>query len=309
MTMTHDRSGTSGDIAVPDDGRTYLLNHISWGAVFAGIATALVFQLLINMLGLGIGMASFNVGNSGDNPAASTFSIGAAIWWTVSGILASLSGGIVAGRLCGSGQVNASRWHGFVSWCGATLIIFYLLTSTIGSILGGTFSALGSTISGAGKTAASAVTGLAGSGDGGGLDGQIKSMINPSDAQNAQSSLMAYVRASASGDPQAQQAARDKAVNDLAHAANITPDDARTRLDQLQQQYRQTLEQAKQQATQAAEVARKSASQAAIFGFVALALGAVAAWFGGGIGAARREAALLPGSTATAGITPASRRV
>jgi hypothetical protein len=281
------------DTVVPDDKRTFLLNHISWGAVFAGIAAALVTQLLLNMLGIGIGMASFNVGDSGDNPAASTFSIGAAIWWTVSGILASLSGGIVAGRLCGSGQVNASRWHGFVSWCGATLIIFYLLTSTIGSILGGTFSALGSTISGAGKTAASAVTGLAGNGDGGGLDGQIKSMINPSDTQSAQNSLVAYVKAAASGDPQSQQAAHDKAVNDLARAANISPDEARTRLDRVEQQYRQTVEQAKQKATQAAEVARKSAAQAGIFGFIALAIGAIAAWFGGGIGAARREAALI----------------
>jgi len=126
MTIAHGRSDFSRDIVVPDDRRTYLLNHISWGAVFAGIVTALVVQLLINMLGLGIGMASFNVVDSGDNLAASTFSVGAAIWWTVSGILASLAGGVVAGRLCGSSQVNASRWHGFVSWCGATLVIFYL---------------------------------------------------------------------------------------------------------------------------------------------------------------------------------------
>jgi hypothetical protein len=293
MTVFTGRSDIVSDGVVPDDGRTYLLNHISWGAVFAGIATALVVQLLINMLGLGIGMASFNVVDSGDNPAASTFSIGAAIWWTISGILASLFGGVVAGRLCGSGQINASRWHGFVSWCGATLIILYLLTSTIGSILGGTFSALSSTVGGIGKTATTAVTGIASNSDGSGLEGQIKNMINPSDAQSAQNSLMTYIKASATGDAQAQQAAHDRAVSDLARAANISPDDARTRLDQVQQQYRQTMAQAKQQATRAAEVARKSAAEAGIFGFVALVLGAIAAWFGGGIGAARREAALV----------------
>ena len=254
------------------------------------------------MLGIGIGMASFNVVDSGDNPAASTFSISAAAWWTVSGILASLFGGVVAGRLCGSAQVNASRWHGFVSWCGATLLIFYLLTSAIGGILGGTFNALGSAASGVGKTAANAVTGMSANGEGSGLDGQIKSLINPNDAQTAQNSLAEYIKAGAGADPQAQQAAHDKAVNDLARTANISPDEARTRLGQLQQQYRQTMELAKQKATQAAEVARKSAAQAGIFGFIALAIGAIAAWFGGGIGAARREAALIATHQAYGGV-------
>jgi hypothetical protein len=52
------------------------------------------------------------------------------------------------------------------------------------------------------------------------------------------------------------------------------------------------MDRAKQQATQAAEVARKGASRAGLFGFVALVLGAVAAWFGGGVGTPRPETAL-----------------
>ena len=52
------------------------------------------------------------------------------------------------------------------------------------------------------------------------------------------------------------------------------------------------MDQAKQQATQAAEVARKNAARAGLFGFLALVLGAAAAWFGGGIGTPRSETAL-----------------
>ena len=38
MTMPSGRTELITDTVVPDDKRTFLLNHISWGAVFAGIA-------------------------------------------------------------------------------------------------------------------------------------------------------------------------------------------------------------------------------------------------------------------------------
>jgi CHASE3 domain sensor protein len=104
---------------------------------------------------------------------------------------------------------------------------------------------------------------------------------------------MAYIRASISGDQQAADAARDQAVNGLARVANISPDEARNRLNQVEQQSRQALDQAKQQAVRSAEVARRSASRAGIFGFIALVLGAIAAWFGGGIGTPRKATAAL----------------
>jgi hypothetical protein len=51
----------------------------------------------------------------------------------------------------------------------------------------------------------------------------------------------------------------------------------------------------KQKAQQAAEATRKGLASAGIFGFIALALGAVAAWFGGGAGAPRNEATVRTG--------------
>ena len=96
-------SGSAAAAAlVPDDQRTYLFNRASWGAILAGVVAALVAQLLINLLGIGVGLSAVNVANTADNPDASTFSIGAGIWWTLSGIIASFFGGVVAGRLCGA---------------------------------------------------------------------------------------------------------------------------------------------------------------------------------------------------------------
>jgi len=276
---------TAPEMTASDEWHTYLYNRASWGAIVAGVVAALVVQLLLNLLGLGLGAASLSAANPADNPDASAFSIGAGIWWTLSGIIASFCGGVVAGRLCGAAKANTARWHGLVTWCATTLVVFYLLASALGGIVGGTFSALGGALGGAGRTAASAVTGVAQSTDAGGLEARVRALVNPSDAQGVQDSLLAYIRASVGGDRQAADAAREQAVDGLARVANISPEEARARLGQVEQQYRQTVEQARRQATQAAEAARRSASRAAIFGFVALVLGAVAAWFGGGLGA------------------------
>jgi len=270
-----------------DDHATHLRNRVSWGAVFAGVVAALVVQLLLNVLGLGIGASSLDAANTGDNPSASGFSTTAGIWWTISGIVASLIGGIVAGRLCGTSDDNTARWHGFVSWATATLIMFYLLTSAVGGIIGGTFNALGSTIGAAGRGAASAVSGIAQTTDADALQAQVKRLVSPNDAQSAQDSVVTYVRASISGDKPAADAARDRAVDGLARTANISPDDAKARLQQAEQQARQAADQVKQKAQQAAEATRKGVATAGIFGFVALLLGAGAAWFGGGIGSPR----------------------
>ena len=287
---------TAPEMTASDEWHTYLFNRASWGAIVAGVVAALVVQLLLNLLGIGLGAASLSAANPADNPDASAFSIGAGIWWTLSGIIASFCGGVVAGRLCGAAKADTARWHGFVAWCATTLVIFYLLTSALGGIVGGTFSALGGTLGGVGRTAASAATGIAQTTDPGGLEARVRGLVNPSDAQGVQDSLLAYIRASVGGDRQAADAAREQAVNGLARVANISPEEARNRLNQVEQQYRQTVEQARRQATQAAEVARRSASRAAIFGFVALVLGAVAAWFGGGLGTPRRATAALGAS-------------
>jgi len=287
-------AGSTAEAVVGDDHRTHLRNRVSWGAILAGVATALVVQLLLNILGVGIGASSLDAANTGDNPSASGFSLTAGIWWTLSGIIASFAGGIVAGRLCGTSDNNTAHWHGFVSWCVATLIIFYLLTSAVGGIIGGTFNALGSTVGAAGRGAASAVSGIAQNTNGDAVQGQIQRLVNPNGAQSAQDDIVAYIRASVNGDQAGAAAARDRAVDSLAKTANISPDEARTRLQQAEQQARQGADQVKQKAQQAAEATRKGVASAGLFGFVALALGAVASWIGGGVGAPRRETTVVP---------------
>src|SRR4030095_4824200 len=88
-----------------EDARTIMINRISWGAVLAGVVVALVAQLILNMIGIGIGASTLDPGGgAAENPSAQGFSIGAGIWLLVSGIVAALAGGFAAGRLSGQAQ-------------------------------------------------------------------------------------------------------------------------------------------------------------------------------------------------------------
>lgn len=295
-TTTTATTGTTG-LVVPDDGRTMMRNRVSWGAIIAGVVSALVTQLLLNLLGVGLGLSALDVDQAANNPSASGFSITAGIWFVVTGILASLVGGIVAGRLCGTSDNNTARWHGLVSWAATTLVLAYLVTTALGGLVGGALNALGSTVGGAGRAAASAVSGVAQNTNGDALTAQVRRLVNPNDAQSVQDSVVAYVRSSVNGDQAAANAARDRAVDALARTANISPDEARTRLGQAEQQYRQSVQQARDTATRAAEATRKGAATAGLLGFAAFALGALASWLGGGIGAPHRNLAVVGETT------------
>lgn len=291
----------SGDYDAPhvspvtpaEDMRTIMLNRISWGAVLAGVVVALVVQLLVNMLGIGIGAATLDPG-TGDNPSVSSFSIGAGIWWTVSGIVASLIGGYAAGRLSGKPKEGTAAWHGLTAWALATLVIFYLLTSTIGSVLGGAFNTLGSAVGGLGRTAGGAIQTAAQaaapslsnvSDPFSRIEQSVRGATSGQDPAAARDAAVAAIRAAVTGDQAQAQAARDRAADALAKAQGIPVDQARTQVQQYEQQYRQAADQAKQQAVAAADATAKAVSRGALFGFVALLLGAIASWFGGRMGA------------------------
>ena len=96
---------------------------------------------------------------------------------------------------------------------------------------------------------------------------------------------MGAVRALVTDDPNQAEAVRERAAVALAQGQDIPIEQAREQVAGYEQQYRQTLDQAKQKAASAADAAAKTASRAALFSVLALALGALAGWFGGRAGA------------------------
>ncbi len=276
-----------------EDARTVLINRISWGAVFAGVVIALVTQLILNMIGVGIGAATLDPRTVG-NPSATSLSLGAALWWTLSGIVAALAGGYAAGRLAGRPKESTAGWHGLIAWGLTTLMIFYLLTSTLGGILGGVYqtltSAAGGVMQAAGASVQTAVQTAAPqlarvTDPVSSIEQSVRSASGGNDPAALRDAAATAVRAFLTGDPQQAQEARERAAQAIAKAQNIPIEQARSQVQQYEQQYRQAMDQAKEQATRAAELTTKATSRAGLFGALALILGAIAAWMGGRMGA------------------------
>lgn len=305
MTHTH-RADDSGDAHVTpvtpgEDARTVLINNISWGAVLAGVVVALTTTLILNLFGLGVGIATLDPG-TGDNPAASTLSIAAALWWVAAGVFASAAGGYVAGRLCGRPKESTAGYHGLTSWAATTLLIFYMLTTSVGAVVGGVYNsvsgALGTAVEGAASAAGPALNG-----DGdlfAGIEEDIRATTGGNDPAALRDAAISAVRAAVTGDEAEAEEARGRAAQALATARNVPLPEAEAQIDDYVARYQAASEQAVQQATEIADATARVVSLGAIFATIALVLGGVAAWFAG------RSGAVDPTVT---GIAVARRRV
>jgi hypothetical protein len=129
------------------------VKRISWGAILAGAVLALVIQLALSLLGLGIGMGTIDPLEE-QNPM-SGIGIGAAIWWVVSMLVSLYIGGSVAARLAGMPRRTDGLLHGLLTWSVVTLLTFYLLSTAVGRIIGGVTGVAGRALSAAGSGVAS----------------------------------------------------------------------------------------------------------------------------------------------------------
>jgi len=269
--------------------------RISWSAIFGGVILVVAVQLLLSLLGAGIGLGSVNV-NAGTTPDASSAGIGAGVWWVVSSMIALAFGGYAAAWLAGIEIRWDGMLHGLVTWGIATLLTIYLLTSAIGSVIGGGFSALGSVTSAAGsgvKDAAQPLAQAAGvSPDM--LQQQAQSYLKPTNPdpasmspQDAQkevaSNLVSYARGGADA-----PAAKERVIAIMAAQQHVSHADAAKQFDDAQAKLKQTRDQAVQTAKKAADASASAASTASFAAFGDLLLGAIAAAIGGSLAVQRR---------------------
>lgn len=135
--------------------------RISWGAVLAGAVKALVIQVLLAMLGTGIGASTIDPMTAGESPSATALGGGAAAWWVVSSLISLVSGGWVAGRLSGANRTTEGGMHGMLTWAVAVLAMIYLVSSAAGSLISGAAGVLGTTVTATATGAAAAAPKLA----------------------------------------------------------------------------------------------------------------------------------------------------
>jgi hypothetical protein len=106
------------------------VDRVRWGAVLAGLFTAISILLTLTVLGLAIGLASWD-----PNTPGTALGIGAGVWGLVTSIIAFGIGGFVAGR---TGALPG-RDHGFVNggmvWTVAIPLMLWVLGSGLGTLL------------------------------------------------------------------------------------------------------------------------------------------------------------------------------
>jgi hypothetical protein len=276
-------------------GGTHTHRRISWAAIFGGVILVLAVQLLLSMLGVGIGLGTVNV-NAGTTPHASSLGIGAGVWWVMSSCLALFMGGYIAAWLAGIEIRFDGMLHGLLIWGVTTVLTIYLLTSAIGSIIGGGFSAIGSVASTAGRGLSAAAKPMA---QAAGVtpdvvQDQAKAFLqqgNPDPAtmspQDAQKEVAKDLAVYARGGNDAP-AAKERIIDIMAVQMKISRDDAAKRFDDTQAKLQQAKDQAVQTAKNAADESAATASKTSFAAFAMLLLGAIAAALGGSLAVQRR---------------------
>jgi hypothetical protein len=274
---------------------THTHRRISWAAIFGGVILIVAIQLLLSLLGAGIGLGTVDT-NAGSTPSPSSLGLGAGIWWVVSSCIALVAGGYVAAWLAGIELRFDGMLHGLVAWGIATLLTFWLLTSAIGGLIGGGFSALSSVASAAGSGVSEAAKPIA---QAAGvspdmIQQQAQSYLQPTNPdpatmspQDAQKEIATSLTTYAGGGPDAA-AAKERIVDIMAAQMKISRDEAAKKFDDAQAKIKRTRDQAVQAAKDTADASAAAASKTSFAAFGVLLLGAFAAALGGSLAVQRR---------------------
>ncbi|MBB3880716.1 hypothetical protein [Sphingomonas pseudosanguinis] len=273
----------------------HLGRRASWSAIFAGVVIAVAVQLVLGILGTGIGLSMVDP-TDGSTPGASGFGIGAGIYWLITTVIALGAGGYVAARMSGVTERFDALVHGLVVW-GVTLILtLYLLTSAVGGIIGGAFRTVGAVAGAAGSTvgaAAPKVAQVAGVDEGDVRQEAAKYLSDtPTDPaqmtpEQAQKEIAKQLPAMARGGTDGVRA-EARVVDIVAAQRKISREQAQAQVSQAKADFIRTKNETVQAAKTAADAAAGAASKTSFILVLALLAGAGASAFGATAAARRR---------------------
>lgn len=279
--------------------------RLSWGSVFAGVVIAVAVQLVLGILGAGIGLTMVDP-VEGTTPGAAGFGIGAGLYWLITTIVALGAGGYAAARVAGVHERFDALVHGLVVW-GVTLILtLYLLTSAVGGIIGGAFRTVGAVAGTAGSAVGAAASVAPVAASAAGVDaGDVKDAARDvrseaaaylSDAPNdpaqmtpeqAQAEIAKQLPALARGGAEGQQA-ESRIVDVVAAQRKISRPEAQAQVTRAKAQFVQTKNEAVATAKSATDKAAGAAAGTSFILVLALLVGAAAAGFGATAATRRR---------------------
>lgn len=271
---------------------------ISWRAIFAGTLTVLSILLILNLIGLWIGLGVINPTEEA-NPMSGV-GVGSVIWWVLSNLIALFAGGFVAARAGVSFTNISGVLQGIMTWALYTIISAWLLTTVVGNIISGVGSAVGGVLSTTGQTVGDRVGSI--------IDDQVEELdvtleeakqefyqlLEDADREGLQEEFNIeeiFRNPRNLLDNTFEAVDRDALVNILVERTDMTESEAQQAVDELLAEYEnlraeaeQFMEDAEETAREQAEEAADAVSSASIYLAIALILGVIAAAFGGLMG-------------------------
>lgn len=231
------------------------------------------------MLGTGIGASTVDPLQAGESPSASAFGIGAAHWWGISSLVALFAGGWVAVTATGAAAVAPKIADAAGDQMSKAGVSFESLKREAQQVLA--------------QTGKPALQPGAMAQQAGGAAADVQQTAGTSAAgDQAFSSL--FDRLMTRGREATSQVDRDALIHVVVARTGLSRDEAAQRVagwentaEQARAKATQVTDQAKQKAREAGDATAKGISQGMLLGFVALALGALAAWWGGSMGQRR----------------------
>ncbi|PAP97174.1 hypothetical protein [Mesorhizobium wenxiniae] len=287
------------DVAAPVESSSSALN---WGPIIAGAFAASTLTFILMLLGSSLGLKMVSPW-SNESASVTTFAVSTAIWLVIVQWLSSGLGGYLTGRL-------RTKWvgihsdetffrdtaHGFMAWALATLLVVFVLGSTLSAAIGTGVQAASTVASGAAMGASAGAT--ANAGNGGGSDATsyfVDALFRPTDpsrlaAPGAEGDATAAAQASRiliTSAAAGEVSADDKTYLGQLVAARtgLSQADATARVDAVLAQ----VEAAIVQAQEAADTARKAGATFALVGALSLIIGAFIASAAAALGGKQRD--------------------
>jgi hypothetical protein len=275
-------------------------SHMRWSAVFAGTAFAIGIWILLQTLGMGIGLSAVDVDNAGNLKG---IGIGTGVWSLIVPLIAMFIGALLAGRLSGAWSRGVGAMHGGVMWALALVIGLWAMFSLVSAIASGASRIGGAAVS----TGAAAVSGAAGNIEPGkamsalGIDAndliapineklarEGKPQITPEQLDNT-------LKAVAQRGVREGRLDRQVVVQEVARNTSLTGADAQdvandiaTRYEQAKSKVGGAVEQVGESAKSMALTAADRTGKALLFGGVMMLLSLGAGLLGGALGVRRR---------------------
>lgn len=264
--------------------------QLRWSAVFGGALLAIAAWITLQVLGVGIGLASVDTENAGTLRGVG---IGTGIWSLIAPLIAMFLGGLLAGRLAGTRQRKVGALHGTVVWALGLAVGLFMMMSIVGAIVGGAVRAGGAATTAAMRAGSAVDVGDAMSALG--IDSQdLMAPINRRLEREGKppitaDQLEATVRAVAQRGLRQGRLDRAVLVDELAKHTNLSRTDAQEVADELGDRFQAVAERTGAAVEHTALQAADAAGKALTVGGLMMLLSAGAAIAGGALGVRRRE--------------------